>query len=102
MIGMMGKMNINYRLQHNLTEEVHKFNEWAGEVKPYLTIHNVHIEDYMDESSRSVDAIDIANIQDDYTTEDVNRLHLRFPAISAEDEEEYDEYNEMRRMTLQV
>eukprot|EP00971_Amphidinium_carterae_P350494 6491577-Amphidinium_carterae.3 len=36
-----------------------QFNEWAGEVKVYLTIHNVHIQDYIDESGRSVETVDI-------------------------------------------
>eukprot|EP00971_Amphidinium_carterae_P157905 3130057-Amphidinium_carterae.1 len=49
----------------------------------------------MDESSKSVATINIANTQDDYTTEDVNRLRQRFPTIPAEDEEDYDEHNEM-------
>eukprot|EP00971_Amphidinium_carterae_P047237 930280-Amphidinium_carterae.1 len=37
-------------------------------------IHNVHIEDYMDESSRSIETINITNIQDEYTNDDGNRL----------------------------
>eukprot|EP00971_Amphidinium_carterae_P059714 1181397-Amphidinium_carterae.1 len=49
----------------------------------------------MNQSSRSVESINIANIQDEYTREDVNRLHLRFLTIPAEDEEEYDQHNEM-------
>eukprot|EP00971_Amphidinium_carterae_P339970 6478075-Amphidinium_carterae.2 len=61
----------------------------------YITIHTVHIEDYLDESSSSVETINIANVQDDYTIEDVNRLRQRFPTIPAENEEDYDEYNEM-------
>eukprot|EP00971_Amphidinium_carterae_P190477 3780263-Amphidinium_carterae.2 len=73
-IGMMGRMNIKLPTPTQFDGRFPQFNEWAGEVKAYLTIHNVHIDDYMDEFSKSVEAINIANIQDDYTTEDVNRL----------------------------
>eukprot|EP00971_Amphidinium_carterae_P027123 534751-Amphidinium_carterae.1 len=49
----------------------------------------------MDKFSRSVETINIANIQYDYRTEDVNRLHHRFPATPAEKDEDYDKYHEM-------
>eukprot|EP00971_Amphidinium_carterae_P148909 2952204-Amphidinium_carterae.1 len=48
-----------------------QFREWSGEVKADLMIHNVHIEDYMDQSAKSIDAIDLRNIQDAYVAEDV-------------------------------
>eukprot|EP00971_Amphidinium_carterae_P171926 3408574-Amphidinium_carterae.1 len=41
-------------------------------VKAYLTIHNVHIEDYMEESAKSMEAIELRNIQDAYVAEDTN------------------------------
>eukprot|EP00971_Amphidinium_carterae_P240915 4782729-Amphidinium_carterae.1 len=41
-----------------------QFREWSGEVKAYLTIHNVHIEDYMEEPAKSMEAIVLRNIQD--------------------------------------
>eukprot|EP00971_Amphidinium_carterae_P156894 3110278-Amphidinium_carterae.1 len=87
-------MNIKLPTPTQFDGKSPQVTEWAGEVKAYLTIHNIHIEDYMDKSSRSVETINIANIQDGYTRE-VNRLHLRLPCIPAEDEEEHDEYNEM-------
>eukprot|EP00971_Amphidinium_carterae_P038491 757058-Amphidinium_carterae.1 len=30
-----------------------QFNEWTGEVKGYLTVHNIFIEDLLEESTRS-------------------------------------------------
>eukprot|EP00971_Amphidinium_carterae_P293811 5833014-Amphidinium_carterae.1 len=44
-----------------------QFREWSGGVKAYLTIHNVHIEDYMEESAKSMESIELRNIQDAYT-----------------------------------
>eukprot|EP00971_Amphidinium_carterae_P076152 1504072-Amphidinium_carterae.3 len=104
----MGKMNIKLPTPTRFDGRNSKFNEWAGDVKAYLTIHNVHIENHMDEFSKSVETVNIAHIQDDCTTENVNRLRQRFRTIPAENEEEYDEYNEMtmnfrkKNMTLQI
>eukprot|EP00971_Amphidinium_carterae_P287474 5706317-Amphidinium_carterae.1 len=71
-IGMMGKMNFKRPTPTQFDGKKTQFNEWAGEVKDYLTIHNAHIEEYMDESSRSIETINIASIQDEYTNEAVN------------------------------
>eukprot|EP00971_Amphidinium_carterae_P222845 4422362-Amphidinium_carterae.1 len=90
----MGKMNIKLPTPTHFDERFPQFNEW-GEVKAHVMIHNAHIEDYMDESSRSVETVNIANIQDDYTTKGVNRLRQQFPTIPTKNEEYYDEYNEM-------
>eukprot|EP00971_Amphidinium_carterae_P241342 4792126-Amphidinium_carterae.2 len=98
-IGMMGKIKINLPTPTQFYGRSPQSNEWAGEVKVDLRIHNVHIEDYMDESSRLDETINIANIQSKYTTEDVNRLRQRFPTIPAEDEVDYDEYN---KITLNI
>eukprot|EP00971_Amphidinium_carterae_P011750 231384-Amphidinium_carterae.1 len=69
-----------------------QFREWSGEVKVYLTIHNVHIEDYMDQSAKSVDAIHLRNIQDAYVTEDVQYRGNKF--YDEPTEEQADEYEE--------
>eukprot|EP00971_Amphidinium_carterae_P032332 636804-Amphidinium_carterae.1 len=37
-----------------------QFREWSGEVKACLTIHNVHTEDYMEESAKSMEAFELA------------------------------------------
>eukprot|EP00971_Amphidinium_carterae_P335925 6472018-Amphidinium_carterae.2 len=73
-----------------------QFREWSGEVKTYLTIHNVHIEDYMDQSTKSIEAIDIRNIQEAYVTEDVPYRDKRFPIEPTEDEaDEFEKYNDL-------
>eukprot|EP00971_Amphidinium_carterae_P232178 4607205-Amphidinium_carterae.1 len=46
-----------------------QFNEWAGKVKAYLTIHNAYYEDYMDKSTKSIETLNISDIQDDYTAQ---------------------------------
>eukprot|EP00971_Amphidinium_carterae_P124435 2465061-Amphidinium_carterae.5 len=55
-----------------------QFCEWAGEAKSYLSIHNVHIEDIMDDSTKSIAAIIFGNIQNEYTEEDRRRLNTKF------------------------
>eukprot|EP00971_Amphidinium_carterae_P194759 3864710-Amphidinium_carterae.1 len=92
---MMGKMNIKLPMPTQFDKKITQLNEWAGEEKVYLTIHNGHIHDHMNESERSIETIDIKNILEDYTADDVTRLRIRFPTTPAKDEEEYEEYNDM-------
>eukprot|EP00971_Amphidinium_carterae_P193608 3841622-Amphidinium_carterae.1 len=83
---------VNTIRMDSVTLHIHKTTNtlgMMGRVKAYLMIQNVNIEDYMDESSRSVEKISIADIQDDYTTEDVIRLRQRFPTRPPEDEDDY-------------
>eukprot|EP00971_Amphidinium_carterae_P230264 4569841-Amphidinium_carterae.1 len=51
-IGMM-KMNIKLPTPTQYDGKSPCFNEWAGEVKSYLTVHNIYIEDLMEDSTRS-------------------------------------------------
>eukprot|EP00971_Amphidinium_carterae_P122147 2418640-Amphidinium_carterae.1 len=60
-------------------------------IKAYLSIHNVNIEDIMDDSSRSVTAISAANIQT-VRADDTRRLNGRFPVAPQEDADNYDKY----------
>eukprot|EP00971_Amphidinium_carterae_P120354 2384759-Amphidinium_carterae.2 len=83
-IAMMGKMNIKLPTPTQFDGKNPQFNEWAGEVKAYLTIHNVHFDDYMDECTRSVETLNITIIQDDYTPDD-----------AAEGTDEHEKYTEM-------
>eukprot|EP00971_Amphidinium_carterae_P148998 2954061-Amphidinium_carterae.2 len=71
-IAMMGKMNIKLPTPAHFDGKNPQFNEWAGEAKAYLTIHD-----------------------DNYTAEDYIKLNNKFPAVSADDTDEYEEYNEM-------
>eukprot|EP00971_Amphidinium_carterae_P168425 3337035-Amphidinium_carterae.1 len=63
-----------------------------GEVKAYLSVHNVNIEDIMDDSTKSVTVIALADIQTSYTADAVKTLNTRFPAAPQEGEDTYDEY----------
>eukprot|EP00971_Amphidinium_carterae_P173917 3447446-Amphidinium_carterae.1 len=67
----MGKMNIKPPTPTQFDGKNPRFNEWAGEVKAYLTIHN------------------------DYTAEDYIKWNNKFPTAPAEDTNEYEECNEM-------
>eukprot|EP00971_Amphidinium_carterae_P281971 5597486-Amphidinium_carterae.1 len=49
-IGML-KMNIKLPTPNQYDGKSPQFNEWAGEVKAYLTVHNVYIEDLMEDST---------------------------------------------------
>eukprot|EP00971_Amphidinium_carterae_P278719 5533075-Amphidinium_carterae.3 len=65
-IGMLGKMSAKLPMPTQFDGRNPQFREWSGEVKAYLTIHNVHIEDYMDQSAKSIEAIGLPNIQEAY------------------------------------
>eukprot|EP00971_Amphidinium_carterae_P003009 59108-Amphidinium_carterae.1 len=69
------------------------FREWSGEVEAGLTTHEFHTEDYMDESARSVEAIDIRNTQNSYVEEDTQFRDNRYPIVPTEDEtDELEDY----------
>eukprot|EP00971_Amphidinium_carterae_P013291 261884-Amphidinium_carterae.1 len=77
-----------------------QFREWSGEVKAYLTIHNVHREDYMDESAKSMEAIELRSIQDAYVAEDTNYRDQRYLVQPTEDEQ--DEFADHVEMSLNI
>eukprot|EP00971_Amphidinium_carterae_P075126 1484901-Amphidinium_carterae.1 len=63
-------------------------------------LDNVHIEDYMDESAKSMEALDLRNIQEAYVTEDTNYRDQRFPIQPTEGEQ--DEFAEYVEMSLTI
>eukprot|EP00971_Amphidinium_carterae_P297851 5918058-Amphidinium_carterae.1 len=69
-----------------------QFYEFSGEVPAYLSIHNVHIKDIMDDSTKSVTAIVLADIHTDVTADDTRRLNGRFPVAPQGHADNYDEY----------
>eukprot|EP00971_Amphidinium_carterae_P234128 4645731-Amphidinium_carterae.1 len=69
--------------------------QWAGEVKAYLSIHNVNIKDIMDDYTMSVTDILLNDIQDKYTADEVRKYNTRFPTAVQAGEEDYDEYMDM-------
>eukprot|EP00971_Amphidinium_carterae_P064478 1277265-Amphidinium_carterae.1 len=94
-IAMMGKMNIKLPTPTQFDGKNPQFNQWTGEVKVYLTIHNVHFEDYMDECTRSIETINIIDLQIDYTADDLTKLNTKFPTILADGSDEFEEYTGM-------
>eukprot|EP00971_Amphidinium_carterae_P230825 4580480-Amphidinium_carterae.1 len=54
-----------------------QFNEWAGEVKAYLTVHNIYIEDLMEESTRSQVPMVIATMQADAVADHLQRFNAQ-------------------------
>eukprot|EP00971_Amphidinium_carterae_P164129 3253926-Amphidinium_carterae.1 len=61
-IGML-KMNIKPPTPTQYGGKTPQFNEWAGKVKSYLTVHNIYIEELMDDSTRSQVPMVVATTQ---------------------------------------
>eukprot|EP00971_Amphidinium_carterae_P312916 6218539-Amphidinium_carterae.6 len=70
-ISVLGKMNIKLPSPTLFDGRYPQFNEWAGEVKAYMGVHNVNIEDIMGECTKSVTVIVLNDIQDKYTADEV-------------------------------
>eukprot|EP00971_Amphidinium_carterae_P207479 4116720-Amphidinium_carterae.2 len=66
--------------------------ETIGEVKAYLGVHNVNIEDIMDECTKSVTVIILNDIQDKYTANEVRRMTSTYPQQITKGEDRYDDY----------
>eukprot|EP00971_Amphidinium_carterae_P132875 2631243-Amphidinium_carterae.1 len=110
-IGMMQKMNIKLltptsaSCQHNPKKNTPtqfdgknpQFYEWAGDVKSYLSIHEVHIEDIIDESTRSLARVVLSEmsfptapaedavrgvLRHDSGHQEEDRRHLQFQSIT--------------------
>eukprot|EP00971_Amphidinium_carterae_P316206 6285214-Amphidinium_carterae.2 len=94
-IGMMQRINIKLPSPTQFDGRYEHFNEWSGEVKTYIGVHNVNIEDIMDECTKSVTAIVLNDIQDKCTAEEVRRLTTTYPQAAAEGEDGYDDYMEL-------
>eukprot|EP00971_Amphidinium_carterae_P257191 5105949-Amphidinium_carterae.2 len=71
-IAMM-KMNIKLPTPTQYDGKSPQFNEWAGEVKAYLTIHNIYIEDLLEDSTRSQVPMVIASMQRDAVANELKR-----------------------------
>eukprot|EP00971_Amphidinium_carterae_P351306 6492043-Amphidinium_carterae.1 len=97
-IGMFGNRSVKLPMPTQLDGRSPEFRDfyWSGDVKVYLTIHNVHIEGYMGESAKSVETIDIRNTQDAYAEEDTQLRDNRSPTVPTEDEaDELEDYIEL-------
>eukprot|EP00971_Amphidinium_carterae_P273413 5426226-Amphidinium_carterae.2 len=60
-----------------------------------LGVHNVNIEDIMDECTKSMTAILLNDIRDTYTADEVRRLTTTYPNPAAEGEDGYEDYMDM-------
>eukprot|EP00971_Amphidinium_carterae_P129126 2557697-Amphidinium_carterae.1 len=69
-------MNIKLPTPTQYDGKSHQFNEWTGEVKAYLTLHNIFIEDLMEESTKT-QAMVIATMQRDAVAKDLRRFTAR-------------------------
>eukprot|EP00971_Amphidinium_carterae_P029603 582309-Amphidinium_carterae.1 len=84
----MQKMNIKLPTPTQFDGRHPQFYEWVGEVKAYLSIHTVDIEDIMDDSTKSVTAIVLGDIQTDYTSEDTR--NGKFQVAPQEEKDNYE------------
>eukprot|EP00971_Amphidinium_carterae_P313164 6223849-Amphidinium_carterae.2 len=89
-IGMMQKVNIKIPSPTQFDKRYPQFYEWAGEVKVYFSVHDVNIEDIMDDGTKSVTVILLGDIQDEYTANEG-----KFSVALQEGENDYDEYMDM-------
>eukprot|EP00971_Amphidinium_carterae_P215146 4270273-Amphidinium_carterae.1 len=69
-----------------------QFNEWAGEVKAYLTVHNIYIEDLMEDRTRSQIPMVMSTMQRDAIANDLQGFNARYPPAIHHGEDGYDEY----------
>eukprot|EP00971_Amphidinium_carterae_P035959 706951-Amphidinium_carterae.3 len=83
----MGKMSVKPPMPAQFNGRNPQFREWSGEV---------HVEDCMDKSAKSVEAIDIRNNQEAYVEEDIQYRDNKYPIQPTEDEaDEFEDYNEI-------
>eukprot|EP00971_Amphidinium_carterae_P254016 5042764-Amphidinium_carterae.1 len=91
-VGML-KMNIKLPIPTQYDGKTPQFNEWEGEVKAYLTVHNIYIEDLLEESTKSlVPLMVIATMQTDAAAEDLRRFNQRYPQAVNHGEDHSDDY----------
>eukprot|EP00971_Amphidinium_carterae_P263207 5221993-Amphidinium_carterae.2 len=89
-------MNIKLHSPTQIDGRYPQFNEWSGEVNAYLGVHNVNIEDIMDDCTKSVTAIVLSDIQDKYTLAEVTRMNTTYQVVPAEGDDGYDDYSDLR------
>eukprot|EP00971_Amphidinium_carterae_P249023 4943080-Amphidinium_carterae.1 len=77
-IAMM-KMNIKLPTPTQYDGKSPQFNEWAGEFKSYLGVHNIYINDLLEDSTRSQVPMVIATMQRDAVANDLQSFNARCP-----------------------
>eukprot|EP00971_Amphidinium_carterae_P155637 3086260-Amphidinium_carterae.1 len=69
-----------------------QFNEWTGEVKAYLTVHNKYIVNFLEDCTRSQVLMVIATMQRDAVANDLQSFNARYPKPIHYGEDHYDDY----------
>eukprot|EP00971_Amphidinium_carterae_P030592 601647-Amphidinium_carterae.1 len=70
-----------------------QFNEWAEEVKAYLTVHNIYIDNLLEDSVRSQQVpMVIATMQTDAIAADLQAFNTRYQQQIRYGEDHYDDY----------
>eukprot|EP00971_Amphidinium_carterae_P129380 2562679-Amphidinium_carterae.2 len=80
-VSMLGKMNLKLPSPTQFDGRYPQFDEWSSEGKAYIGVHNVNIEDIMDDCTNSVTSIVLSDIQDKYTMAEVTRINNTYPLI---------------------
>eukprot|EP00971_Amphidinium_carterae_P165773 3285835-Amphidinium_carterae.1 len=90
-------MNIMLLMPTQFDGKNPQLNEWASEVRAYLTIHNVHFEDYINKNTKSIETVNIPDMQDESIARDVIKLNIKFPQRpDRDDNDANDEYNDLQ------
>eukprot|EP00971_Amphidinium_carterae_P182758 3626708-Amphidinium_carterae.1 len=69
-----------------------QFNAWTGEVKAYLTAHNIYIGDLLEESTRSQVPMVIATMQRNAVADDLQRFNAPYLQAVNGDDDNYEDY----------
>eukprot|EP00971_Amphidinium_carterae_P131639 2607110-Amphidinium_carterae.1 len=75
----MLKMNIKLPTPTMYDGKSPQFNAWAEEAKAYLTVHNIYIDDLLEDSVRSQVPMVIATMQRDAVATDLQSFNARYP-----------------------
>eukprot|EP00971_Amphidinium_carterae_P290053 5759226-Amphidinium_carterae.1 len=88
----MIKMNIKLPTPTQYDGKSLQFNEWAEEVESYLTVHNIYINNLLEDSVRSQVPMVIATMQRDAVANDLQSFNARCPQQIRYGEDHYDDY----------
>eukprot|EP00971_Amphidinium_carterae_P011610 228535-Amphidinium_carterae.1 len=86
------KLNIKLPTPTQYDGKPPQFNEWSREVKAYLTVHNIFIEDLMGDSTKSQVPMVIATMQRDAVADDLQRFNARYPQQVNYGDDQYEDY----------
>eukprot|EP00971_Amphidinium_carterae_P227017 4502896-Amphidinium_carterae.1 len=88
----MIKMNIKLPTPTVYDGNSPQFNEWAEEVKSYLTLHKIYIDDLSEDSTKSQVPMVFATMKRDTVAADLQNFDARYLQPIHYGEDHYDEY----------